>query len=112
MPNCFRLYRKPVTPDTQPAILQDVDAAICAHFGKPVHPTYWANDWYHVIGFLIACKNDCALGSTNLRNEVAKWYDYGPTDAFRIDHMTNQLRILDYLEAHYTSDSWAEIGRR
>lgn len=72
VPNCFQLYPK---GSNKPAILQDVDAAICAHFGVPVDPVQWIAGWYHVIGFLIACRNGCHLGSAKLRAEVIAWYD-------------------------------------
>ena len=109
MPNCFRLYPN---GSTEPAILQHVDAELCKHFGAEVHQEYWLEGWYNVIGFLIACKNDCDLGSDKLRREVAAWFDNYPVDAETVQRLDNMLNILRYLEEHYTSDAWVEIGRR
>ena len=112
MPNCFQLF--PKTNPSEPAILQQVDEAICANFHVDVDPKYWVAGWYNVIGFLIALKG-YALGSRELRLAVVSWYDtplYRRDEKQRREYLKDQLLILKYLEKHYTSDSWAEIGRR
>jgi hypothetical protein len=118
MPNCFRLY--PKSPEAMAlhgnpnaAILQKVDEHICTHFGVEVHPKYWCGDWYHVIGFLIALKG-FHLGSRDLRMSVARWYDAAlyKDKIERWSYLKDQMLILRFLEKHYQSDSWVEIGRR
>lgn len=123
MPNCFQLYPK-AAPDRAAFLNTEVDPAIAAHVGVPVDATYWVADWYHVIGFLIACKEGCDLGSAKLREEVRKWYDDEDsiyrlsvargdmTEEERIDRREAMLHILDFLEANYTSNAWVTIGRR
>ena len=107
MPNYFRLYLKGTS---QPAILQDVDAEMCQHFDQPCDPVRWLAGWYNVIGCLIAVKG-LALGSPELRQAVIAWYDgplYGPDAA---SYRADMLQILEYLEARYTSDAWATVGK-
>lgn len=52
MPNCFQLFLK---GDAAPQKLNDVDAAICARFSAPVHPTRWHGGWHDHVGFALAC---------------------------------------------------------
>lgn len=108
MPNCFQLFRK---GSTEPEILQKVDEAICKHVGVPVDETYWCASWYNVVGFLIACKNDCSLGSEKLREEVDRWYDNYPEEE-RDDRRKAMRVILAFLEENYSSNAWVEIGKR
>jgi hypothetical protein len=110
MPNCFQLYPK---GSTQPAILQNVDAAMCQHFNAPVDPKYWFRDWFHVIGFLIAMGRG-SLGSPSLREAVIAWYadDYGTPTPEALTARERMIAVLDWLERHYTSDAFVEIGRR
>lgn len=119
MPNCFRLYA--TSPEAinfhmrhvEPVILQKVDEHICQHFNVDVHPKYWCGDWYHVTGFLIALRG-FPLGSRDLRLAVVKWYvgDTLRPKAEQREYLRDQLLILKFLEKHYRSDNWVEIGRR
>lgn len=115
MPNCFRLYPK---GSTEPEALSSIDEKIAAFVGVPVHPTYYVADWYHVIGFLIACRDGCSLGSDKLRAEVTAWYQTGvyatlpDAKAEAPQRSAEMLTILMWLETHYTSDAWVEIGKR
>lgn len=103
MPNCFQLYPKGTN---EPENLNEVDRKLCEHFNSPVDPKFWFYGWFHVIGFLIACKNGCTLGSDKLRAEVVAWYD----DREEVDRAI-MLAILGYLEENYTSNAWVEIGK-
>ena len=89
MPNCFNLTRK---GEKEPANLFRVDEEICEYMGMPVDENKWCCSWYDTIGFSIAMGKDVAWMRSEFENE-------------------NVLKILDYLEAHYRFDSWAEIGR-
>ena len=91
MPNCFTLTRKGASA---PSKFSDIDDEICAHLGVPSHPTWYYAGWYNTIGLAIACGKDWNW----LRAEVE------PT--------SDLIKVVDYLEAHYVSDAWAEIGRR
>lgn len=84
MPACFRLI--PIGTTT-PAKLNDVDAAMAAHFGEPVDPHRWFGEWYNVEGLGLA------LGYS--------W------DKMR-EQYPDRAPIVDWLEANYTVDSWRE----
>ena len=125
MPNCFALSRKGA-PQGAPRLPLNtvVDVEIANHLGIPVDPRLWCCDWYHVIGFLIACKQGCDLGTSELRLQVQKWYDDidsiyrlsvnngKMTEDERLSCRDRMLRILDFMEEQYTSDNWVQIGRR
>lgn len=113
MPNCFQLYRK---GESTPTALQMVDEHICKHFDSPVDAEHWICGWYHVIGFLIATRDGCPLGSRALRLAVVTWY---VDDDYRMNQnltrtrkeLRNMIQILKFLEAHYTSNAWVESRR-
>ena len=91
MPNCFTLTRKGASA---PSKFADIDNELCAHLGVQPDPIRYYQGWYDCIGFALA------IGKTWdwMRKEWAE--------------DTELLPIIDYLEAHYVSDAWAEIGRR
>jgi hypothetical protein len=88
MPNCYRLISK---VDGQVADFIAVDEAMCKHFGVEPHPKFWYWNWENVEGLA------CALG---------KDWDWQRAN------MPERKEIIDFLEANYTVDAWAEIGRR
>ena len=98
MPNCFSLTRK---GESEPTDLVKVDEELCKHLGVECDPKHWTSYWYGSIGFHIACGKP--LGSKELRDVVE--YIAG-------DDTPNLLKCLNYLEEHFTSDAWVEIGRR
>lgn len=91
MPNCFQLTRK---GEKEPSPLLTIDKEMCDHFGEECDPKLWFRNWYNTIGFLLATGSDWA--------KIRETYDDSP-------HM---LEVIEYLEANYTFDAWAEIGRR
>jgi len=104
MPNCFQLFRK---GSAEPEKLSVVDQELCALLDQPVHKRHYVAGWFDCIGFLIACKNDCSLGTQKLRDEVERWFE-GDEDSPR--HVAMKL-CLTYLEGHYASDAWVQIGK-
>lgn len=98
MPNCFQLFRK---GSTEPAKLSTVDEEICQLLGIAVHTTLYCEGWFDYIGFAYACGKD----NSYLRADLQEHYE--PESEW----FPNMLRIVDYLEANYTSDCWVEIGR-
>ena len=96
MPNCFQLTR---VGETEPTVLTALDEEICRHLGVEVHPRFWVEGWYDTIGFQIAMGS--RLGSEELRERVRDYPVRGRLP-----------EILEYLERNFTSDAWAEIGRR
>ena len=91
MPNCFSLTKK---GDSKPATLTSVDEAICALLGEPVHELNWCHQWFDSVGFGLAVGRTFA----DMRDTFADCPDL--------------LKIIDFLEANYTPDAWAEIGKR
>ncbi len=88
MPNCFSLTRN---GETAPATLTEVDEALCAHLGVPVHPVQWVRGWYDLEGFALAMGRD--------------W------DWMRANFDPDRAPIVDFLAANYTPDCWSERGR-
>lgn len=86
MPSCFTLY--PIGKK-EPAILQDVDAELCAQFLEPVTDK-WFHGWYNGIGFPLS------VGLTF--DEILE--DMHPGSL--------AFRITTYLKEHYTVNSWRE----
>jgi len=89
MPNCFCLTSKltnRITPFAQ------IDEELCAHLGVEVHPTKYAFGWYNCIGLALA------MGKTFEQQRVL----------FKED--PELLRIIDFLDQHYTPDAWSTVG--
>lgn len=93
MPNCFTLTRKS-DPAAGPVDLVTIDEEMCQHFNKPVDSERWLHDWYDLIGFGLACGKDWA----------------GLHEVFK--GSPELVEIIDWLEANFITDAWAEIGRR
>lgn len=110
MPNCFRLYPKG-SADAAP--LARIDEAICERFGWAVHPVRYVEGWFDTIGWGIAVRGH-RLGSPELRAHVLNYGTDGDgnIDPKYQDWTAKLILILDYLDAHYTSDAWVEIGRQ
>lgn len=97
MPNCFQLTPK-ASPQNGPELLQTIDEKMCAFFEQPCHPEKWFCYWYDMIGFRLA------MGKTfeQIKEYIAT--EYGTDDMW--------YKITVWLDEHYTTDSWVEIGRR
>lgn len=105
MPNCFQLFRKGVA---EPMILQKVDDEMRVAFGAPADDKHWFNGWYDYIGFL------CALGKSwdEIRADNLDGLKSWPDDPDYAKHVELNARIIDWLDANFTTSSWAEIGKR
>ena len=104
MPNCFQLTRK---GSTQPAVLQEVDSAICQSLGLEWDAYSWAKGWYDFIGFSLACGKDWDWLHAHILG-----YINGAKDESHRKYWRDMLRILHFLRENYNSDAWAEIGHR
>lgn len=102
MPNCFQLTKK---DEKEPSQLQKVDQEIADFMGVPCDEKLWCYGWYNSIGFLIAIKDDCNIGSQKLRDEVAEWCKDDP------EYLAILTKILGFLEANYSSNGWYQVGR-
>ena len=103
MPVCFQLYRKEAEA-AGPVILQKVDEELCAHFNAPCDEKKWLWDWYNGVGFSLAC------GKTfdEIRVQINKYAEEdaakGDEEMFELD--ANLLKLVDYLEEHFTTNSF------
>ncbi len=108
MPNCFQLFRKVDGGREKEATpLNTVDRELCRLLDIEEHPRCYVIGWFDCIGWLIACKNDCDLGTPKLRAELLEWFDGGTNE----ERYLQMVKCLDYLEANYVSSSWVEIGK-
>ena len=99
MPNCFSLSPK-ANPD-KPANLIEVDQEICKFLGVPCDDVAWHDGWYDMIGFRLAC----GKSFDDIRLYLI---DYSRDH----DWACKMLRVVNFLDENYISNSWVEIGRR
>lgn len=102
MPNCFQLIGKVTKTATSFA---EIDDAICKELNVPMSETKYYLGWYDFIGLSLA------LGSSfdKIRQSLRPKEHDTPDDLHWAEQM---LKIVDYLDEHYVSNAWAEIGRR
>ena len=91
MPNCFTLTKK---GEDKPSTFQDIDQELCDMLGVPCDDEHWVEHWYDSIGLALAC------GKTFKQMMQEDYWDI------------NDQKILKYLDEHYTSSAWAEVGGR
>lgn len=96
----FQLYR---IGSQEPAILQQVDAAICQNLGLPFDDSKWVCSWYDIIGFQLACGRSFQT-ITNLLMSNWERHSYGAN----VDSFDRTLvRINHYLLENYSTECWA-----
>ena len=106
MPNCFQLTRK---GHTEPTTLQAIDAELCQNLDLPFSENKWACGWYDLIGFSLACGRSFDEITDAIKVGCIKDAN---KDIAQREHGYQLLRINHYLNEHFTSDAWVEIGRR
>lgn len=89
MPNCFCLTPKGATT---PETLASIDEKMRAHFGVEPNDQYYYMSWVDVEGLALSMGKDWAWMRENFDAE--------------------RKPIISWLEANYTPDAWAEVGRR
>lgn len=87
MPNCFTLTRK---GEDKPTGFAAIDDEMCEALGVPCDEKEYYLSWYDIVGLQLA------LG-----------WDW---ERIRADHQDwpEMLRVVDWLEANFVSDAWAE----
>ncbi len=95
MPNCIRFY--PKSAPTEAITLIQLDENICVHLGVEVHPVRYVEGWFDDIAFY------GALGKSYEEIRKILIEDYCGHE-----NCATLLKILDYLEANYTMDSYYE----
>jgi hypothetical protein len=104
MPNCFSLTRKS-DKDAGPVSLQQIDNEMRIHFKEPPDPAHWLWSWYDTLGLALSL----GLSFDHIIQDChANLAEY-PGD---IGYYKRKLSIAEYLNEHFVSDAWAEIGRR
>ena len=105
MPNCIQLY--PVNSN-QPATFQAIDDEMRKHFNAPADPDNWYHGWYNYVAFLLA------FGKTyqSLRQDMDEECLTKPIESDAWKWAAKMRDIIDWMEARYRPNCWAEIGRR
>ena len=111
---CFQLF---AIGSDKGEPLNQVDEAICKHFGVEVHPTLYYHDWFDVIGFRLA------LGKTwdeiveehqQYIREIEQSVCIDDADSSALDTLawyTRTIEIVGFLRERYSVNAWREIGR-
>jgi hypothetical protein len=107
MPNCFQLIGKETG---KPTAFVAIDEALCGHFGYEIHPTKYLFGWYDAIGFRVACGKSL----DDIRKEFAGYVSeaLGKNELGDVEYYDRLVRVVDYLKERYTTDAWAEVGRK
>ena len=87
MAACFSLTKR---GETTPASLVSVDEAICAHVGRQPDPQKYVWDWFDYVGFPLAVGRSWA----DIREQC--------------EDFPELLQIIDFLEANYLPNAWAQ----
>lgn len=96
----FQLFEKnhlgPVP--AEPVSFQEIDALMCAHFGKEVSPTKYLLSWYDSVGLLLACGKSFEEIRTTYTELQAEY----PEDTWP----TETLNIINWLDDNYVANCW------
>ena len=106
MPVCFQLIDRCTG---QPAILQDVDRAICQNLDLPFSDTKWAAGWYDYHGFMLALGKSFAEIAEGIVERMPKDDQREDRDWIAWDILA--LRINHFLLERYESSAWWEPKR-
>ena len=105
MPNCFQLISK-ADHEAGATSFNQIDEALCAHFGVPADPRKWLCEWYNDIGLRLA------MGSSF--DEIIEKFtreeegDGRPFYGDLVGRKVSALQIAQYLNDHYTANAWSE----
>jgi hypothetical protein len=103
MPNCFILIRKDDLKGG-PVAFSKIDAELCQRLDLPFDDHQYTCGWYDAIGLALA------MGMT-----LPELVDHYRKEAEEDDPYPSAViawRIAAHLCEYYTSNAWAEIGRR
>lgn len=85
----------------EPVILEDVDSAVCRHLGVDPHPAEWHENWFNVVGLLMAM----GYRGVELRDKIWDFFADEPARGATL------VEIDKFLEETYDVRSWTNIGR-
>jgi hypothetical protein len=103
MPNCFSLTRK-TDKDAGPVSLQQVDDEMRRHFKEPSDPGNWLWSWDNTIGLGLSLGRSFDHIIQECHTNLAQY----PED---VGYYKRKLSIAEYLNDHFVSAAWAEIGK-
>ena len=103
VPNCFQLARK--SEPEKPIALSVIDEEMCQHFKAECDPIKYHACWFDIIGFKLAMGQSFIKIVASLAKSMSEMPQYK-------DDYLHLIEIALWLDEHFTSDSWAEIGKR
>ena len=102
MPNCFALIRKS-DPEKGHVPLNTIDEEMCQHFNVPCDPKQYYYEWYSTIGFALAMGKSFQQQMERCKARIEE-ASYSKLK----DEWKHELTILEWLDANFTADAWAE----
>ncbi len=103
MPNCIQFVPKS-NPNADAVPLARIDEEMCKHFKASVQPTQYYFYWFDTIGFSLA------MGKTY--DQIREQFKADrASDTSGPAYWDKMLAIVDWLEANYVPNAWAEIGK-
>jgi hypothetical protein len=109
MPNNFTLIR---TTDTNagPVALRQIDNELREHFGIAPDPENYYHKWVHTIGMSLTCGYSLDTIVKDCKEAIEEHSRLANPDG--LSYWDTKLKIAQYLNQHFVSNAWAEIGRR
>jgi hypothetical protein len=104
MPNCFSLTRK-TDKEAGPVALQQIDNELCEHFNVGPDPEMYCHQWVDTIGFALATGQTFTAIIRECHANVAEYPDDN-------EYYRRKLAVAEYLNEHFVSLAWAEMGGR
>lgn len=95
MPNCFQLISKETG---KPAVFAHIDTEMRIALGEPPDEDKYLHSWYDIVGLALAMGAELPAIRERFTNGESPWPE--------------MVKIVDYLDEHYTSKAWAERSRR
>lgn len=108
MPNCFNLTRKSA-PEAGPVPRVTIDEEMCAFFGLPCDPVKWHHGWHDDIGFGLALGESLEKQRADTLKKIDGMIGIGNEDGAL--WQGHKLEIINWLDAHFTTNAWATIGK-
>lgn len=105
MPNNFTLTRKSDLK-AGPVLFAEIDDELRKHFKEPPDPDRYLGGWYNAIGQRVAYGKSFAEVREDFQRAIKESPIKGQQEYYR-----DLILILDYLDQHYTTHSWASIGK-
>jgi hypothetical protein len=103
VPNCFQLARK--SEPEKPIALSVIDEEMCQHFKVETDPIKYYLGWFDIIGFKLACGKSFIQIVASLAKSMSEMPQYK-------DDYLRLIEIALWLDENFTSNAWAEIGKR